>query len=106
MEHALEAHATLVRLVLARFCAAHNQLPAQEFFVVQFLYCALGFLDGLHLHKGEPFRALIVPIAYHLCVLNVANAVEQFEKIAFGGVEGQVADVKARRSDLDWLRFA
>ncbi|MDP9187543.1 MAG: hypothetical protein M3O72_09340, partial [Verrucomicrobiota bacterium] len=27
------------------------------------------------------------------------------EEIAFGCVEGQIADVKTRRSDFDWLRF-
>jgi hypothetical protein len=94
-----------VRLVLIGFRAAHNEPATEEFLVVQFLYSALRFLDGLHLHKRKTFRALIVPIAYDLCVMHVANAVEQFEEIALGGVERQVADVETRRRDFNpfWL---
>lgn len=73
--------------MLVGFRAANHQPPAEEFLVVQFLYCALGFLDGLHLHKGKTLRALIVPIAYYLRVLHVSDAVEQFKEIALGGVE-------------------
>ena len=92
--------------MLARFRAAHHQLAAEEFFVVQFLDGALRFLDGLHLHKGEPFGALVMPITYDLCVLHMTDAVEQLEEIALRGVEGQIADVKTGRSDFDWFRFA
>jgi hypothetical protein len=77
-----------VRLVLIGFRAAYNEPATEEFLVVQFLHSALRFLDGLHLHKRKTFRALIVPIAYDLCVLHVANAVKQVEEIALGGVEG------------------
>ena len=63
---------------------------------MQFLYSALRFLNGLHLHKGKALRALIVPVTYDLCVLHVPHAVEQFEEIALGGVERQVADVETR----------
>ena len=94
-----------MRLVLIGFRAAHNEPATEEFLVVQFLHSALRFLDGLHLHKRKTFRALIVPIAYDLCVMHVANAVEQFEEIALGGVERQVADVETRRRDFNpfWL---
>jgi hypothetical protein len=72
---------------------------------VQFLHSAFRFLDGLHLDKRKTFRALVVPIAYDLCVLHVSNAVEQFEEIALGGVERQVAHVETRRRDFNpfWL---
>ena len=96
----------LTRLMLIGFRAAHNEPATEEFLVVQFLHSALRLLDSLHLHKRKTFRALIVPIAYDLCVVYVANAVEQFEEIALRGVEGQVADIKTRRSDFDRLRFA
>jgi len=94
-----------VRLVLIGFRAAHNEPATEEFLVVQFLHSALRFLDGLHLHKRKTFRALIVPVAYDLCVLHVANAVKQLEEIALGGVEGQVANVETRRRDFNpfWL---
>jgi hypothetical protein len=102
---ASQRHALLTRLVLIGFRAAHNEPATEEFLVVQFLHSALRFLDGLHLHKGKTFRALVVPIAYDLCVLHVANAVEQVEEIALGGVEGQVANVETRRRDFNpfWL---
>src|SRR5262249_25276934 len=66
---------------------------------------AFGFLDGLHLYKRETFRALVVAIAYDLCVLDVSNTIEQVEKIALGGVERQVADIETRRCDFNpfWL---
>jgi len=37
--------------MLVGFRAAHDQPPAEELLVVQFLHCALCFLNGLHLHK-------------------------------------------------------
>ena len=96
----------LTRLVLIGFCPAHDQSAAKEFLVVQLLHGAFRFLDGLHLHKGKTFRALVVPVTYHLCILHVPYAVEQFKEIALGRVEGQVANVKTWRSDFDRLRFA
>ena len=91
--------------MLARFRTADHQLAAEKFLVVQFLHRALGFLDRLHGDEGETFRALIVAIAYNLGVLHVADAVKELEKIALGRVERQIADVKTRRRDFDWLRF-
>lgn len=94
-----------MRLMLIGFRAAHNEPAPEEFLVVQFLHRAFRFLDGLHLHKRKTFRALVVSIAYDLCVLHVANAVEQVEEIALGGVERQVANVETRRRDFNpfWL---
>lgn len=65
--------------VLIGFCAAYHQPAAEEFLIVQFLYRALCFLDGLHLHKSKTFRALVVPVAYDFRVLHVPYAVEQFK---------------------------
>ena len=76
-----------MRLMLIGFRAAHDEPATEKFLVVQFLHSAFRFLYGLHLHKCKTFRALVVPIAYDLCVLHVANAVEQVEEIALGGVE-------------------
>ncbi len=47
-----------------------------------------------------------MPVTYDLGVLHVPHAVEQFKKIALGGVEGQVANVKTRRSDFYPFRLA
>jgi hypothetical protein len=95
----------LSRLILIGFRAAHNEPATEEFLVVQFLHSAFRFIDGLHLHKRKTFRALIVPITYDLCVLHMANAIEQFEEIALRGVERQVANIETRRSNLNpfWL---
>jgi hypothetical protein len=95
-----------MRLMLIGFRAAHNKPATEEFLVVQFLHRAFRFLDGLHLHKRKTFRALIVPIAYDLCVLHVSNAVEQFEEIALGSIERQVANVETRRDDFNAFWFA
>jgi hypothetical protein len=91
--------------MLIGFRAAHNEPATEEFLVVQFLHSAFRFLDSLHLHKCKTFRALIVPIAYDLCVLHMSNAVKQVEEIALGGVERQVANVETRRRDFNpfWL---
>ena len=92
--------------MLIRFRAAHNEPATEKFFVVQFLHRAFRLFYGLHLYKRKTFRALVVPIAYDLCVLHVSNAVEQFEKIALGGVERQVANVKTGRRDFNPFGFA
>ena len=82
--------------MFARFRAADHELAPEEFLVVQFLYGALRFVDGLHRNECKTFRALVVAIAYDLSVLHVADAVEQLEEIALRRVEGQIAHVKAR----------
>lgn len=92
--------------MLAGFGAAYYQSAAEEFLIVQFFDGAFRFLNGLHLYKGKPFRALVVPITYDFRILDVPDSVEQFEKIALGCVERQVADVQTRRSDFDPFRFA
>ena len=91
--------------MLIRFRTAHNEAATEKLLVVQFVHRAFCLIDCLHLHKRKTFRALVVAIAYDLCVLHVSNTVEQLEKIALGGVEGQVANVKTRRRDFNsfWL---
>jgi len=92
--------------MLAGLRATDHESAAEEFLVVQFLHGPLRFLNGLHLNECKTFRALIMSVTYDLSVLHVSYAVEQFEEIALGGIEGQVADIKTRRSDFDRLRFA
>ena len=83
----------LAGLMLIGFRATDDQPATQEFLVVQFLNRAFRFVDGLHLYKRKAFRALVVAIANNLCVLHMSNAGEQFEQVALGRVERQVADV-------------
>src|SRR5215813_5637865 len=99
--------------MLIGFRTAHDEPATEEFLVVQFLHRAFRFLDGFHLLKRKTFRALVVPITYDLPVLHVSNAIEQFEEIALGGIERQVANVETRRRDFNpfglargsqWLR--
>jgi hypothetical protein len=68
-----------MRLMLACFRAAHDQLAPQKLLVVQLLHCALRFVDRLHLHECESFRTLVMPISYDLGVLYVADTVKQLE---------------------------
>ena len=46
---------TSAHLMLVGFCSTHHQPAAEEFLVVQFLYCAFRFINGLHLHKCKTF---------------------------------------------------
>ena len=62
--------------MLIGFRTAHNKPATEKFLVVQFIHSAFRFLDGLHLYKRKTLRALVVAIAYDLCVLNMSNAVE------------------------------
>ena len=92
--------------MLRGFCTADNQLAAKEFLVVQLCDRPFGFLDRLHLNERETLGALVMPVTYHLGVLDVANAIKELEKVTFRGIEGQVADVKTRRRDFDRFWFA
>src|SRR2546423_8128784 len=93
------------RMMLARFRAAHHQLPAEEFLVVQFLHGTLRFVDGIHLDEGEPLRTLVVTIRDDLGVLDRADTVEELEQVALRRVERQVPDVKPGRRHFDRFRF-
>ena len=72
----------------AGLSSAYHEPAVEEFLVMQFLHSAFRFFDGLHLHEGESLRTLVVPITYDLRVLDVPDAIKQFEEIALGGVEG------------------
>jgi len=95
-----------VRLVLVGFCPAYYQPATEEFFIVQFLHGAFRFFDGLHLHKCETFRTLVMTIAYDFGILHVPHARKQFKEIALGGVERQIPNVQAGRRNLDSFRLA
>ena len=84
--------------MLARFRAAHDQLAAQEFLVVQFLDGPFRFFDRQHLDEGKAFRTLIVLVGHDLRVLHLADAVEELEQVALGRFEGKIPDVKTRAS--------
>jgi len=73
--------------MLIGFRAAHDKPATEKFLVMQLLHSAFRFFDGLHLHKRKTFRALVMAIAYDLCILHVSDTIEQIEKIALGGVE-------------------
>ena len=42
-------------VMLGCFRTAHDQLPAEEFFVVQFVDSAFRFIDRLHLDESKSF---------------------------------------------------
>ena len=88
-------------VMLARFRSTYDQFAAEEFLVVQFRDGAFGFVHSQHLHEGKTFRALIMFVGDDFRVLHLADAIEQLEEIALGGVEGEIADVETRRRDFD-----
>jgi hypothetical protein len=65
--------------------------------------CALGFLNGGQLDKAEALGTVRVSVADDLHILDGSNPAEKLLKVALGGVEGEVADVNARRGHLDTL---
>ena len=73
--------------VFARFCSAHNKFTAEKLLVVKFCHCTLGFFDRVHLDESKPFGTLIMLVADDLGVLNLTNAVEEFEQIALCRIE-------------------
>lgn len=91
--------------MFARFRAAHDQLAAKEFLVVQLSHRSFGFVDRLHLHKGKAFRPLVVAVTDHLGILHVTNAGKELKQIALRCVEGKVANVKTWRCYFDRLWF-
>jgi hypothetical protein len=94
-----------LRLVLACLGPTNHQFTAKEFLVVQFADGALCFLKCLHLNEGETLGTLIVTISNNLCVLNLANAVEQLEKVALRRIEREITYVETRRCHFDRFRF-
>ena len=88
-------------MVFARFRAAHDELAAEKFLVVQFLHGSFCFIDRQHLDEGESFRALVVFISHDLRVLHRADAVEEFEEIALRRIDRLIPDVKPRCSYFD-----
>ena len=87
-------------------CAAYDQFAAEELLVMQFVDCPLRFLDRLHLDEGESFRAFVMLVGHDLGVLHLADTVEEFEEVALGCFEGQVAYLKTRRGHFDGLGLA
>ena len=73
--------------MVGRFRPADDQPAAEELLVVKLGHGSLRFFHGLHLHECEPFRALVVFVAHHLRVLDVADAVEQLEQVALRRIE-------------------
>jgi G:T-mismatch repair DNA endonuclease (very short patch repair protein) len=77
----------LVACVFVRFRAAHYQLAAKEFLVMQLGDRSLRFVHGLHLDESETLRALIMLVAHHFRVLHVANTVEEVKQVALRRIE-------------------
>ena len=84
--------------------SAHDKLAAHVLFVVQLGDGALGFVHGLHLHKGETFRFLGVLVGNDFNRLDDADSIEELEEITLRRIEGQIANVDAGRGDFYQLR--
>ena len=77
------------------FGTADLQGAAHEVFAMEFSDGATGFFDGAHGDEGEAFGALGAVVDDDFGILDIADAVEEFEQVAFGGVVGEIADVEA-----------
>jgi hypothetical protein len=69
------------------FRTADYKFASKELFVMEFFNCSPGFLESRHLDEREPFRALGILVANHLCIAYLANPIEEIEQVAFGGIE-------------------
>ena len=76
--------------------AAHDKLSAHVILVVQLGDCAFRLVDALHLHKCESLRFLRMLVRDDLNVLDRADSVEKFEKIALRRVKRQIAHIDSR----------
>ena len=86
--------------------SAHHELAAHVLLVVEFGDGALGLVDGVQLDEAEALGAMGLAVADDFDVLDRADSAEEFEQVALGGVEGEVADVDAGSGHLDALGLA
>lgn len=77
------------------FGTADLQGATHEVFAVEFGDGATSFFDGAHGDKGEAFGALGAVVDDDFGVTDIADAVEEFEQVAFRCVVGEIADVEA-----------
>jgi len=80
---------------------ADHQLAAHVFLVVKFVDGTLGLIDGGQLDETESFGTMGLTVADDLDILDGADAAEEFEQIALGRVEGEVAHIDAWSGHLD-----
>src|SRR5205814_10211648 len=71
----------LVACVFVRFRAAHYQLAAKEFLVMQLGHRSLRFVHGLHLDESETIRSLIMRVSHHFGAFHVPNTVEEVNQV-------------------------
>ena len=86
------------------FCSADHELAAHEVLVVKFLDGTLGFIDGVHDDKGVAFRTLSAAMADDFGGLHGADSTEEFLKVLFAGIVGQIADIEAGGGDFHHFR--
>ena len=82
-------------LVILGFRAGDGELAAHEELVVQDFNGALGFVNIDHLDKAVAFRAVSVAVVNDLHTTDCTDAFEEFLKVAFGHIVGEVANVNA-----------
>jgi hypothetical protein len=85
---------------------ADHQLAAHVFLVVKLVDGTLGLIDGGELDETESFGTMGLAVADDLDVLDGADAAEEFEHIALGRIEGEVADIDAGSGHLDAFGLA
>ena len=92
--------------MLARLGPTDHEFATHEVLIMQFFHGAFRFVDCLHLNECESFGTLVVSICDDFGILHVPDSTKEFEQIALGRIERQVAYVKTGRSDFDRFWFA
>jgi len=72
---------------------------------MQFRDRAFCFLNRLHLHKREPFRALVVTVTDYFRILDVPDTVKQVEQITLSRVKREIPDIQPGRTNFDRFGF-
>ena len=93
-------------LHLARLGARNGELAAHEGLIMEHFDATDRIVHVEHLHEAVAFRAMGRAIVNDLHAADRTNAFEQFLKVLFGDVVGQVADINAGGLDRRWITTA
>jgi len=91
---------------LACLGARDRELAAHEGLVVEHFDTADRFIHVEHLHEAVAFGTMGCAVVHDFHIADRADAFEQFLKVLFGDVVGQVADINAGGFDRRWVATA
>jgi hypothetical protein len=76
---------------------------AHEFFAAEFRDGSAGFFHRAHGNEGKTFGTLGAIIHHDFRIAHATNTIEELKEIAFRGIVGEIANVKAICVDRSWI---